>query len=235
MKRRLLFLFLTGWLTAQAGQEVEITAEHHHQLVLANDQIRVFNVDVAPQSETLMHWHRHDYVYVMLGPAKVVNAVQGKDPLTVTLSDGDVGYVAATFAHIVRNPTSAPFRNVTIELLQDAKLHQSPAHWVSGHPEEDRGLSILNGGTREILLVRNGLRVCEFELQPGGVIPMREPSGPQLFVALTDYELQTTARAKGSKSIFMQRGESQWIAGGFPRVLTNASQNMAKFIALEFR
>src|ERR1035441_5659621 len=89
MKHCIFFLFLTGFLTAQSAQGVEITAEPHHQLVLANDQVRVFNVDVPPHSETLMHWHRHDYIYVVLGAAEIVNAVQGKDPVTLALSDGD--------------------------------------------------------------------------------------------------------------------------------------------------
>ena len=87
-------LFLTAVLSAQTIQEVEITGELHHQLVLANDQVRVFNVEVAAHGETLMHWHRHDYVYVMLGDAKGVDSIKGKDPVNVSLSDGDIGFVA---------------------------------------------------------------------------------------------------------------------------------------------
>ena len=48
MTRLLLVLLLTTFLTAQSAPEVDITAEPHHHLVLANDQVRVFNVDVPP-------------------------------------------------------------------------------------------------------------------------------------------------------------------------------------------
>jgi quercetin dioxygenase-like cupin family protein len=216
MKHCICFLFLTGLLTAQSAQGVEITAEPHHQLVLANDQVRVFNVDVPPHSETLMHWHRHDYIYVVLGAAEIVNAVQGKDPVTLTLS-------------------GQPFRNVTIELLQDDKLRQSPAHWDPAHPEEDRGLDILNGGTKEILFVKEGVRVSELELQPGAVVPLHHHGGPHLVVALTDYELRSDVKGKGSRIITMKRGEIQWAAGGYSHILTNTSDHPAKFITLEFR
>ena len=235
MKHCIFFLFLTGFLTAQSAQGVEITAEPHHQLVLANDQVRVFNVDVPPHSETLMHWHRHDYIYVVLGAAEIVNAVQGKDPVTLALSDGDARFVSATFAHIFRNVSGQPFRNVTIELLQDDKLRQSPAHWDPAHPEEDRGLDILNGGTKEIRFVKEGVRVSEFELQPGAVVPLHDHGGPHLVVALTDYELRSDVKGKGSRIITMKRGEIQWAAGGYSHILTNTSDYPAKFITLEFR
>ena len=92
MTRILLVLFLTTFLTAQSAPEVEITAEPHHHLVFANDQVSVFNVDVAPHTETLLHRHGHDYFYVMFGACEIVNAVQSKDPVNVSLHDAQVGF-----------------------------------------------------------------------------------------------------------------------------------------------
>src|ERR1700729_3809859 len=128
MTRILLVLFLTTFLTAQSATEVEITAEPHHHLVLTNDQVRVFNVDVAPHTETLLHRHGHDYFYVMFGACEIVNAVQGKDPVNVKLRDAQVGFTPGAFAHVVRD-LDQPFHNVTIELLQDDKLRHSTAKW----------------------------------------------------------------------------------------------------------
>lgn len=235
MKRCALFLFLTALLTAQGAQEVEITSEPHHQLVLANDQVRVFNVEVPVHAETFMHWHRHDYVYVTLGRSQVVNAVKGKDPAKLEMQDGQSGFLSGGFAHIARNLSGQPYRNVTIELLQDEKLRHSPASWDAAHPEEDRGLAILNGGTKEILFVKDGVRVSEVELQPGGVIPRHHHTGPHLVVALTDYELRSKVEGKSSERISMKRGESQWTAGGYTHAVSNSGQHSAKFITLEFR
>jgi len=235
MKRYFLCLFLTAFLTAQAAQEVEITAEPHHQLVFANNQVRVFNVEIPPHAETLMHWHRHDYIYVTLGHSQVVNTVKGKEPVTVEMQDGQTGFLPGSFAHIARNLSGQPYRNVTIELLQNDKLRHSPAHWDAAHPEEDRGLDILSGGTKEILFVKDGVRVAEVELQPGGVIPLHHHAGPHLVVALTDYELRSEVEGKSSETIIMKRGESRWTAGGYSHSVTNSGQQPAKFIALEFR
>lgn len=232
MKRCVLFLLLTVFLSAQAGREVEITAEPHHQGVLANDQVSVFNVEIPPHSETLMHWHRHDYVYVTLGDSQVVNTVKGKDPVHVEMRDGQTGFLPGGFAHMARNLSGQPYRNVTVEFLQDDKRRHAPAHWDPAHPEEDRGLNILNGGTQEILFVKDGVRVSECELQPRASLHLHP--GPHLIVALVDSKLRSDIARQASSIISMKRGESRW-AGGSAQILTNTGDHPAKFVTLEFR
>ncbi len=81
MKRPLLlFLLLIPFLAAQTTTEVEITSEPSHHFSLENEFIRVFKVEVVPHASTLMHRHRHDYVFVTLGDAHVSNEVEGKPP-----------------------------------------------------------------------------------------------------------------------------------------------------------
>jgi len=228
MKRGALLL-LTAVLTAQSAPEVEVTAEPHHHLAFANDQVRVFNVEIAPHSETLMHLHRHDYIYVNLGAAEVVNAVKGKAPVTVKLQDGDTNFLSAGFSHSARNLSTQPFRDVIIELLQDDKLRRSPDHWG-----EDRGLEILQGGTKEILFVKDGVRVSELELQPGAIIPKHHHTGPHLAVALTDYQLRSDVAGQNPVTLSFRAGESKWLPGGYTHTVTNTSQHVAKFVTLEF-
>jgi hypothetical protein len=228
--RRVLLLVLAAVLTAQATKEVEITAEPHHHLVLTNDKVRVFSVDVPPHSETLMHRHRHDYIYVVLGASEVVNAVQGKDPVTINLHDGDTQFLAAGFAHIARNLAAQPFRNVTIELLQDDKLRHSTFQW-----DATRGLDILHGGTSEILFVKDTVRVTEFELQPGGMVPISP--APHVLVAVSNLELlqtQPNASVSASTRIPRHSGEVQWFPAHHRNTLTNTGHGVAKFITLEF-
>ena len=232
MKRCVLFLLLMVFLTAQAGREVEITGESHHQAVLANDRVRVFNVEIPPHSETLMHWHRHDYVYVTLGDSQVVNTVKGKDPVHVEMRDGQTGFLPGGFAHMARNLSGHPYRNVTVEFLQDDKRRHAPEHWDPAYPEEDRGLDILHGGTQEILFVKDGVRVSECELQPGASLQLH--AGPRLIVALTDSKLRSDIARKASSIIPVKRGESWW-AGGSAQILTNTGDHSAKFVTLEFR
>lgn len=198
-------------------------------MVFANDQVRVFHVDVPPHADTLMHWHRHDYIYVMLGATEVINAIKGKDPVTVKLQDGQVGFLSASYAHVAQNQTGQAFHNVTIEILQDEKLRHSAAKW-----DEERGLNVLHGGTEEILFVKDGVRVTEFELQPGGMVPKHHHAGPELVVSLTDYELRSDQEGKSPVAISTRTGESAWIPGGYTHTLTNTGHTPAKFVTLEF-
>ena len=235
MKRCALFLLLTTILAAQSTPEVEITAEPHHHQVLVNDQVRVFNVDVPAHSDTLMHWHRHDYIYVTLGATKVVNAVKGKDPVSITLADGETRFLPATFAHVARNLDDHPFKNVTIELLQDEKLRHSAAKW-----DEERGLDILTGGTKEVLFVKDGVRASEFELQPNASAPGGSPAHPMLLVAITDCDLYTQdprthdAHTAIPPATHFKIGYSTWLPLGFRQPIVNAGHASAKFVTLEF-
>lgn len=68
-------------LLLPATETVEITAEPAHHLALANEQVRVFQVEVAPHASTLLHHHGHDYVFVTLGEAQISNEVAGKPPV----------------------------------------------------------------------------------------------------------------------------------------------------------
>jgi quercetin dioxygenase-like cupin family protein len=226
-------------LAALTAPEVEITAEPHHHFILQNQYVRVFNVDVAPHAETLMHWHRHDYVYVILGAAHVSNDVKGKAPVDVTFSDGDTRFSPATFAHIARNLSGQPFRNVTIEYLQDEKLRRSAkentAKW-----DATRGLDILEGGTSQILFVNDGVRATEFELQTNAVIPARSHSRPLLLIAVSDLDLYTRdPRTHGPPAVasvirHFKSGNSTWLPLGFRRPIVNAGRHSAKFVTLEF-
>ena len=117
-------LLLTACLSgAQAPTAVPIPQEPHHHLVLENEYVRVFRVNVPAHESTLLHQHDVPYLYVSLGPADVINAVQGKPEAHLVMADGQLGYSPGHFAHIARNDSDLPFNNVTIELL---KLQGTP-------------------------------------------------------------------------------------------------------------
>jgi quercetin dioxygenase-like cupin family protein len=215
----------------KAPSEVEITSEPSHHLVLENSHVRAFQVEVAPHTATLMHRHRHDYVFVTLGESEVDNEVEGKPPVTLKLQDGETRFTPGNFAHVARNLANTPFRNVTIELLQDEKARSSPpARW-----NEDRGLHVLHGGTREILLVQDGVRVSEVELQIAGVLPRHHHAGPELVVAVTDLLFRSDVVGKGASNIEMKAGDVRWEEGAFTHTITNVVRQEAKLVILEFK
>jgi quercetin dioxygenase-like cupin family protein len=229
-------LLLAAFLSAvvlrpqSAPPEVAITNEPHHHLAFENDYVRVFKVEVLPQAATLLHRHHHDYVFVTLGASEVSNEVVGKPPVRLHLRDGDTRFVPGNFAHIARDLAPTPFRNLTIEFLQDDTLrNRLPPKWG-----EERALKVFNGGTQDILFVNDGVRVSEIELQAGGVVPSHHHQGPHLLVALTDLEVRSDVEGMGPMLGHFKSGEVKWLPGGYTHTLTNLGKQTAKFVTLEF-
>ncbi len=228
--KRLLFLFLLiPFLAAQTTTEVEITAEPSHHLALENEYIRVFKVEVAPHTATLMHRHHHDYVYVAIGDAHLSNEVAGKPPADVKLADGDTRFTPGNFAHIANNLSDQPFRNVTIELMQDDKSRQAPSHWP-----EDSGEKTFPGGRSKILFVKDGVRVSEVNLEPGAVVPSHHHVGPHLVVAISDLDLLSDVEGMGPMPAKFKAGEIKWVPGGYTHTVTNVGKNPARLVTVEF-
>lgn len=215
--------------SAKAPAEVEITSEPNHHLALQNSYVRVFQVEAPSRAATLLHRHRHDYIFVTLGPAEISNEVQGKAPVTLKLQDGETRFTEGNFAHVVRNVGNTPFRNVTIELLRDTKSDNAHPKW-----DEDRGLQVLHGGTEQILFVKDGVRVSEVELQIAGVLPRHHHPGPRLLVAVSDLVLRNDVVGKPASNIEMKSGDVKWMEGGMTHTVTNVGTNADKFVVLEF-
>jgi quercetin dioxygenase-like cupin family protein len=210
--------------------EVEITAEPNHHLAFQNAYVRVFQVEVPPHSSTLMHWHRHDYMFVTLGDAEVSNEVLGKSPVTLKLQEAETLFTPGNFAHIARNSTDKPFRNVTIELMRNGQASASQANW-----DEDRGLRVLRGGTEQILFVKDGVRVSEVELQTAGVLPKHHHAGPQLVVAVSDLLFRNDETGKPASNVEMKSGDVRWEPAGVTHTVTNVGTHQAKLVILEFK
>jgi len=223
------FLFLAALAYGQSN-EVEITSEPHHHQALENEYVRAFKVEVAPHEATLMHRHRHDYLFVTLGATQVENDVAGKQPVTLKLADGETRFTPGDFAHIAKNLSDTPFRNVTVELLQDEQVKkQPPVKW-----DDDRGLHVFSGGTQDILFVKDNARVSEVELQPGGIVPPHHHNGPHLLVAVSDLELRSEIPGREPTPVNLKSGEIKWVPGGFTHSVSNVGKNAAKLVTVEF-
>jgi quercetin dioxygenase-like cupin family protein len=214
-------------LFAQAP-EVEITAEPSHHLALTNEYLRVFQVEVAPHASTLMHRHRHDYMFVTLGDSHVSNQVAGKTPVDLKIADGETHYTPGNFAHIAVNLSDQPFRNVTIEFLQDEQLRNAPSPWPANSGPHDT-----TGVHAKVLFEKDGARVSQIEIDPGTTVPHHH-EGPHLMVAANDLELSSDVEGRGSMPAHFKSGDVKWLPGGYTHTLTNTGKSAAKLVIVEF-
>src|SRR5947199_10673202 len=104
--------FAISLLAQTAPTIVPISKEGHHHLVLENEYVRVYSVEVAPHSETLYHQHDLDYIFVTLGDSDVDSVRVGEQPAHLLLKDGEVRFTKGGFAHKAVNNSEKPFRNV---------------------------------------------------------------------------------------------------------------------------
>lgn len=230
----LLCLSLLAAAMPGAGAEapaVEITAEPSHHPALENEHVRVFKVEVAPHAATLLHHHGHDYLFVTLGDAHFMNEVQGKAPVEVKLTDGETRFANGDFAHVARNLADTPFRNVTVELVEDGKLRQAPSPW----PPESEGNREFPGVRLKALFIHDGARVSEVVLQPGATVPSHHHDGPHLVVAVSDLELRSDVEGRGPVNTSIKAGDVHWIPGGFTHTLTNTGKSPARLVTVEFK
>lgn len=221
-------------LAAQApSQEVEITAEPFHHLAFENQYVRVFRVEVPPNRPTLLHRHRHDYIFVTLGASEVSNQVQGKPAVALKLADGEARMVEGGFAHVATNLAPTPFRNLTIEILPAGKRRAFARR--NRKPAWERGLEVLDQGTVHTLFVKDGLRATDVELPPGGALPQHTHTGPHLVIAVTDLEVRSEAKGKPAVVIRKQAGEFDWMPAGVRHTITNTGKAGIRFVSIEFR
>jgi quercetin dioxygenase-like cupin family protein len=232
MKRVFVAALLTLPLLAAFGAapEVEITSEPSHHFVLENEHVRVFQVEIAPNTASLLHRHRHDYVFVTLGDSHVANEVIDKAPVDLKLANGETRFTPGKFAHVARNLSDQPFRNVTIELIEDDKLRTAPSPWpMEGGDKE------FPGGHVKILFIRDGARVSTVDLEPGATVPSHHHDGPHLLVAVSDLDIRSDVDGMGPMPGKFKSGDVKWLPGGYTHTLTNVGKSPAKFVTVEFK
>lgn len=96
---------------------VPIEQEPRHHLVIENEFVRAFAVEIAPHDRTLCHHHPHDYLLYVAGDGDIVSVARDEEPKKLSYRDGECELLQAGMVHVVENLADTPFRNVVVELL----------------------------------------------------------------------------------------------------------------------
>jgi len=247
MQKARIVALVAFWLWGAATSQqpsVDITAEPSHHLVFQNEYLRAFDVTVAPKASTLVHRHDHDYVFVTLGDADLVNARVGEKPTPLQLKDGETRYTPGGFAHAATNNSDQPFHNITIDLLQastnvkrctESCLVTVPCTTKAPCASIERRIS-------------SDRWVMSFvTMPPGSRLEEHTRAVPNLVVAVSNLDL-TVVSGKSTREIKRTPGGFAWFSAGGTRslidsswltgvtgTLINSSHNgTARFVTLEF-
>ena len=157
---------------AQTGS-VPISEEHHHHLVLANQFIKAYEVEVPPHESTLVHRHDQDYVYIVFGEADITNAVEGKPELKAHLVDTTVNFARGPLTHFARVDGDTIFRNITVQLLRpQGELKTYYPSVIAALDAANKDPNNIHtrrtkGSTEVVILETNAMRALAANVQPG--------------------------------------------------------------------
>ncbi len=230
---KLAFAFLLAGiyvLPAFAQTPNDITSDPHHDLLLQNDQVRVFEVSLRSGERTFVN-HEHNFLVVMLQNCEIVIWSAGKsDILHFRFNQGETRFFFGGAVGF-RNDETEPFRAILVEFL-DAKVtsfgYQASGNWEYGpsglNPPVDPHAKFSNS------MKLGTVVVTDVQLLQNDSYPSPEKDAPELLIPVTDVEL-----AKDNGRIRKSSGEISWIAAGRKEKLVNDEREPARFVVVEFR
>jgi hypothetical protein len=238
-------------LNAQAQEPVPLArgnapGEPHHHLKIENEYVRVYYVEVPPHEATQLHQHDHDYIYVSLGPSDVINAVLYKPEVHLVFKDGETHFTRGGFAHVARNLSDAPFRNVTIELLKPqghARNKCEPvidgpvdtcSSEVKGLPPNSPLLALAHGMRKKPLFETDQISLGEESIALKMNYSCSDPNASQLLIVDEGTELGIDQPGQPSQTL--HGGEMLWIdAGKKVTIVTVGSYKNNRFFLIRFK
>lgn len=226
-------VLLVGLSAFAQQQPVEITSEPHHHKVLDNLFVRVYDVKIDPSQSTLMHNHKHDYLGVFLGDSDFQNIKVDGQSANAKIKDGEVRFAATPVVHAVQDKAAAPFRNITIELMQPT-THEAACTESCQVQVACSSTDKAKCPSVEKLMSADQWSVTRITLPPGAVYPQHTHLANFLVVPLTDATLKVRNQDGPETESSYKTGEVRW-NNPILHTITNSGKDPAKVVVLEFR
>ncbi|MGB2672411.1 MAG: hypothetical protein WAO11_16990 [Candidatus Acidiferrum sp.] len=225
----------------KAESAVPVANEPHHVHVFQNGYVQVYNVTVPPLDATLLHEHALPYIYLVLGDTELVNEVEGKPPLQMTLADGATSYSLGDFAHTVRTDAGIAFHNITVALVHP----QASPHNV-GTGAEQRPLGSCppsNAGPvqndqipfEQVLpcFETSELRMDEVKVEGGKDYVESLPETAALLIPMSNANLDVALG--GQHAAFLHAGDVLWLPARTSRKIEDFLGTKSQFLLISFK
>ena len=216
------FLSLVSLFPSIAQSPVAVAEEPRHHLKFENEFVRVFDVVVPPGDATLFHVHAKDYAFVSIGDANLKAEILGSQPVDLILKDGEVRFTKGPVTHRVTNISSAPFRNITIEILA------SPG-------EKSAATQSQAMANRTLVLENDRIRVERVVLEPGQSTGMHEHARSGLAVNVSAGKIVFESPGQKAQTVEFKPGEFRWHTGAITHKLTNTGKTRFEAVDLEWK
>jgi len=122
-------------LAAQDASVITMDQEPHHHLVLHNDYVKVFNVEVSPGDSIVLHRHDQDTIAIAIGDQLVTVGIPGKPDVHQKNADAQVRLQRSGYMHSTRVDGNTPYHTVAVELMHpQTNFHNLCTEILPGQP-----------------------------------------------------------------------------------------------------
>src|SRR5579864_507342 len=120
---------------AQDRAVITMDQEPHHHLVLQNDYVKVFNVEVSPGDSIVLHRHDGDTVAIAIGDQLVTVGIPGKPDVHSKNADAQVRLQRSGYMHSTHADGDMPYHTIAVELMRSqTNFHNVCAVVLPGQP-----------------------------------------------------------------------------------------------------
>lgn len=215
--------------------------EPRHHLVLYNEYVKVFDVQVSPGDSIILHSHDQDTVAIAIGEQLVTVGVPGKPDVHQKNADAQVRLQRSGYIHSTHVDGDTPYHTVAVELLRpQTEFHNVCAIILAGEPQScpDTATKISSTYTSQPLLDSAATRVQLVRVLPHQSTNVAETAGArdasQVIVALDAATISPGDSKQSGRTL--KPGDFVGVDGGSgpARVYQNRGGEDARFIEIIF-
>jgi quercetin dioxygenase-like cupin family protein len=229
-----LFGFLALSLSAQTSPLISLSGEPHHHLVLHNEYVNAYQVEVRPHDATVLHRHDYDYLQIGIGNAQLVAVVPGQPDSKRRVVDGELQFGLRGSVHLSRNDSEADYRAVAVEFFQpQGQARNGCVAVIAGLPLNCPSAPVAAAKPGEfeqqLEFETDQIRVYRTRVFPHQNMEIANLPHEELLVALDDVPLTFAGGEEPEK--LLHPGAFVWIdRGAVARLINNRSDQDVRLV-----
>jgi hypothetical protein len=227
----LCFPFLSG---AQGQSAIPLKSEPHHHLLLHNDFVNVYSVQVQPRDSVLLHKHDFDAIGIMLDDAVIIVRVPGKSDSRQKVGGGQLRLQQAGYVHSTVIDGDAAYRNVTVELLLPQQERRNICASVISAQPLNCPSALPDGAalSEQPQFETNQTKISLIRLKQQQSVTLDASAQSRLIVVLDD---AATVTSVNSPSKALRSGNVLWRDGNSPsETFKNDGSKEIRFVTFVF-
>ena len=219
----------------EAGVEIASDPAFHN--IFENERVRVWRLELAAGASTQLDQRPRDYLVLALTPANL-ELTSGGNGQQLQMHPEQIEVLKGGWAHKTLNLGSEPI--VVVEIEPQTPLH--PEHAVCGlsaHACRSGEIgNVLGDYTQSLLFETGSALLSKYEVSASATVPVGELKRDALLIAMTDQGLRDRIGpddAPQDRELTLKAGELAWLTAGTRHSFKNTSDQLARFLLLEFK